>query len=57
MSAHGWLPRQVVVEVLTAFAVDPVGVVFTHTLSVHLNAAAAEDAPLGLKIFFHESGD
>lgn len=37
VSPHGWFPRQVVVEVLAAFTVDTVGVVFTHTLSVHLN--------------------
>lgn len=37
VSSHCWFPWQVVVEVLTAFTVYTIGVVFTHTLSMDLN--------------------
>lgn len=44
LSPHRWFPRQLVVEVLTAFTVDTVGVVFADTLSMDLDMKTLTDS-------------
>lgn len=46
VSPHCWFPWQVVVEVLTAFTVYTISVVFTDTLSMDLNMMSMKDSLL-----------